>query len=229
MTQPRLHIDDYVTEKTRDFTGREWVFQEMDMWLAKEDGERFFLLTGEPGIGKSAIAARLTQIRPVAAHHFCIAGRNSTVIPGTMLRSLAAQLGDTLPGFAEALAQTIQSTVQVTIKVGTMTGGQLTGAVIENLTVGSPERDLDLLLRAPLSVVSAPKEPVLVMIDSLDEAVTVKDEVNIITLLTGLGDLPAWVRFFCTTRPDRSRVLRYFDGLQPHVLAAESQMNLGEC
>jgi DNA replication protein DnaC len=40
---------------TEGFTGREWVFEEIDRWL-QQDNERFFILTGEPGVGKSAIA-----------------------------------------------------------------------------------------------------------------------------------------------------------------------------
>jgi hypothetical protein len=40
---------------TEGFTGREWVFEEIDRWL-QQDNERFFILAGEPGVGKSAIA-----------------------------------------------------------------------------------------------------------------------------------------------------------------------------
>ena len=81
---------------TQDFTGREWVMAEIDEWLQRE-AERFFFLTGEPGVGKSAIAAQLTQVRQdIVAHHFCIAGRNATITPGNVLRSLGAQLGNAL-------------------------------------------------------------------------------------------------------------------------------------
>lgn len=66
---------------TQDFTGRQWVFREIDKWLESKH-ERFFILTGEPGVGKSALADRLTQLRQdIAAHHFCIAGRNATITP----------------------------------------------------------------------------------------------------------------------------------------------------
>jgi len=40
---------------TENFTGRQWVFDEIDRWLTERE-ERFFILTGEPGVGKSAIA-----------------------------------------------------------------------------------------------------------------------------------------------------------------------------
>jgi DNA replication protein DnaC len=39
------------------------VFDKIDRWL-KESEERFFILTGEPGVGKSAIAfTRLVRLR----------------------------------------------------------------------------------------------------------------------------------------------------------------------
>ena len=51
-----------IAERTRDFTGREWVFAGIDAWLADPDGPRCFIITG-----KKAIAARLIQIRDLAA------------------------------------------------------------------------------------------------------------------------------------------------------------------
>jgi hypothetical protein len=48
-----IDFTSYITERTRDFTGREWVFQAIEAWLADFYGLRFFLLTGDPGSGKS--------------------------------------------------------------------------------------------------------------------------------------------------------------------------------
>jgi ATP-dependent Clp protease ATP-binding subunit ClpA len=44
----------------QDFTGRSQIFNEIDHWLQHKD-QRFFILTEEPGVGKSAIA-QLKQI-----------------------------------------------------------------------------------------------------------------------------------------------------------------------
>ena len=56
-----LDFSGYIAERTRDFVGREWVFQAIDDWLGDSGGARVFLLTGEPGCGKTAIAARLVE------------------------------------------------------------------------------------------------------------------------------------------------------------------------
>ena len=55
----QLKAIDFTTDIARfteNFTGRQWVFDEIDRWL-KESKERFFILTSEPGVGKSAIAS----------------------------------------------------------------------------------------------------------------------------------------------------------------------------
>ena len=231
--QSRLTAIDFerdVTRLTQDFTGRDWFFGQVDQWLHAQE-PRFFILTGEPGVGKSAIAARLTQVRnDIVAYHFCIAGRSSTVRPATVFRSIAAQLGKSLPGYGVALANTIKPihlSVQVDIDVQKMTGGEITGVVIEHLHASNVEEEMDILLRAPLAILPAPSSPALILVDSLDESVTYQGDVNLVTLLAKVSDLPSWVRFLCTTRPEQ-RVLRDLSDLAPYVLAAESQMNLND-
>jgi Cdc6-like AAA superfamily ATPase len=57
-----INFDGYIDRLTDRFTGREWLFeQHIDPWLQQQSKEQFYLLTGEPGVGKSAIAQRLTQ------------------------------------------------------------------------------------------------------------------------------------------------------------------------
>jgi len=228
---PQLTAFDFsqeVRRLTEQFTGRRWLFEQIDAWVHDGD-QRFFLLTGEPGIGKSAIAARLLQLRDdLIAHHFCIAGRNSTITPGAVLRSLSAQFGRALPGYGVALANTVGPeflAVDVSIDVQRMTGGEITGVVIENLFAPEPQDVLDILLRAPLTAMAPPAEqPLLILIDSLDEAVTYRGEDNLVRLLAGAKDLPAWLRFLCTSRPER-RVLRYFENIPSRQLALESGAN----
>jgi len=72
---------------TEVFTGRSQILNEIDQWLQQND-QRFFILTGEPGVGKSAIAAHLIQTRKdIFAYHFCQADDANTLKPGQILRS----------------------------------------------------------------------------------------------------------------------------------------------
>jgi hypothetical protein len=93
MAQTTLDFSAYIDERTRDFTGREWVFAKIDRWLANPDAPRTFIITGEPGIGKTAIATRLTQIRDLAGFHFCIARQADTIDPLNFTRSLSRIIG----------------------------------------------------------------------------------------------------------------------------------------
>jgi len=43
-----------IQQLMKSFTGRSWVFDEITCWLQQKD-QRFFLLTGEPGVGKSEV------------------------------------------------------------------------------------------------------------------------------------------------------------------------------
>jgi len=214
------------------FTGREWLFDKLEHWLNQEHGEQFYLLTGEPGVGKSAIAAQLTkrwthdkpEPGPLAAYHFCRAGDVETVRPGRVLRSLATQLGKTLPHYGEALKEVIDPIylhVKSEITIGTLRNSQVTGIYVENLKELAPREEFRLLIQAPLAALAAiyakpgntPQTRKVFLIDSLDEAVTTTGQENMVTLLASLYQaretLPPWVRFLLTARADQSVLNRF--------------------
>ena len=237
--QPRLAAIDFgrdVARLTQDFAGRDWLFDEIDGWLRREgEAQRFFVLVGEPGVGKNAFVARLSQgLSPVgecvAAVHFCFEGRNSTIVPGSVFRSLGAQLVDSLPGYDLALANTIEPehlSIKVQIDVHQITGGEVKAVVIDHLYAPNPRQVLDILLRAPLAEMDPPAAPCLIVVGGLDAAVTYGGDTNLVRLLADLDDLPPWVRFVCTSQPDR-RVLRHFDPAFLHTLDAGSDENLAD-
>lgn len=227
---PRVTATDFsaeIEQLARDFVGRNWIFAAVDDWLTTRN-EQFFLLTGEPGIGKSAIVARLAQKQAeVVAYHFCIAGRSGTIIPGTFARSIASQLSKHLPGYGLALANSIDPvhlSVTVNIDIRSMTGGEVAGVVIEHFHAADPLQEFQLLLTGPLTALPDPGKPVLILVDSLDEAATLDSQINIGQVLAGARDLPPWVRLLCTSRPER-RVLKYFDEVKPYVLSASEPAN----
>jgi hypothetical protein len=82
----------HIREKTRGFVGREWIFEAIDRHL--QDREKFpsgyILITGEPGIGKSALIAQLVKERGYV-HHFNIALQGIRS-PKHFLTNVCAQL-----------------------------------------------------------------------------------------------------------------------------------------
>ncbi|HUH70361.1 MAG TPA: TIR domain-containing protein, partial [Mycobacterium sp.] len=74
------------------FTGREWLFDKVDAWLA--DRNPCFLLEGVTGSGKTALVAELVRRNPggrVLAYHFCTPVQ-VTVDPVSFVRSIAGML-----------------------------------------------------------------------------------------------------------------------------------------
>ena len=82
--KPVLDFSHSITARTQHFTAREWVFKAVDDWLIDAHGPRFFLLEGEPGSGKTAIAARLSQISQGAIAQQSLTALTTSVISASM-------------------------------------------------------------------------------------------------------------------------------------------------
>ncbi len=88
----RKHVIDnssLIEEKTQGFVGRRWVFELIDRFVA-EKPRGYFLLLGDPGIGKTALMAEMVK-RHHHIHHFNIRvdGINR---PEMFLANVCAQL-----------------------------------------------------------------------------------------------------------------------------------------
>src|SRR5207237_808216 len=96
----------FVNEKRRHFCGRQWLFDAIEAWRTTRP-EPALLVTGDPGVGKSAIVAELVHRNPggqVLAYHCCQADTPTTVDPGLCVRSLAAMIASRLQGYARLLS-----------------------------------------------------------------------------------------------------------------------------
>src|SRR5690348_16610331 len=60
-THNSLDFSHYVNNHAL-FVGREWILALIDSWLADPTSPRVCLLTGEPGCGKTALAAHLARV-----------------------------------------------------------------------------------------------------------------------------------------------------------------------
>jgi len=147
---PSSSYSDDIVDRTKDFTGREWVFQSIDDWL-QSDAERVFLITGGPGIGKTALAARLVQMslrdaNPeeylslgegfLAFAHFCQAFNDPTLIPLRFIEDLSKHLANRYPLFREALLQAGTQNVTIVSSVTAGSAESVAGVIIEELRIG---------------------------------------------------------------------------------------------
>jgi hypothetical protein len=228
-----------IMERATGFSGREWVFERIHDWLRNPAGGRFYLMTAEPGAGKTAIAARLVQFsrgrtvppascplfQPgfVSAAHFCSANVGSWIDPMGFARSVSLQLARSHPGFASMLVHTGERSVNIQVVQNVEKADKVSGVVIENLVLTglSPQATFnstftDTLINA-LSV--GDTTPITIVVDALDEALAFKGDVNILTLLSSLNKLPVNVRFLLTSRPD-ARVGAVFPEAAGFVMSA---------
>jgi hypothetical protein len=220
-----LDFSGYIAERTKDFAGREWVFAKIDAWLASEDAQRIFLLTGNPGCGKTAVAARLVQMSlgkvasdpylrlgrdSLACFHFCQTNRDATLNPLRFVEALSRALANRHGAFRDALLRTGDGdvTINATQTVTTAaSGSQVQNVVIDELRISAPSARsaFDRVVRIPLEALAASgfDQPLVVLLDSLDEALTFPGEEDLVNLLRSVGDLRPQIRFILTSRPDK--------------------------
>jgi energy-coupling factor transporter ATP-binding protein EcfA2 len=207
-----------IKERAAGFTGRLWVLKAVRDWIDNGE-ERFFLITGDPGSGKTALAAWLAGAAGAApadetltrvndswkAMHFCVADdRRGSLNPGRFAQSLARQLADQYEEFAYAVLRANDPTIDIRLHAGE-NRGHMVGAQIGTLIINSNFEDIyNRAVREPLEELYnlSAGLSTLILVDALDEAFNF-GPTNIVTLLAGSNDLPEGVRFLLTSRRDQ--------------------------
>jgi len=232
---PRTHPGD-VAELARsvDFFERSWVLDGLDDRLAESD-ERVVLLTGPPGAGKTAIAARIMQISQggapdgrrrciragaVTSAHFCRARDDRTLDPLRWVTAVVSELGRRVPGYAAALVADAEPGFSIAGHAAAETAAAdatVAGVLVNQLNLGNlgPRVAFERRVVAPLEQVGA-GEPLLLVVDGLDETLDYQEAGGFVDLLRvaarSLDGLPRRVRLLATSRPDE-RVLERL----PHI------------
>lgn len=225
-----LDFSALIASRTAHFSGRHWVFARINQWLADPTSPRVFHLAGGPGTGKTAIAARLAQVSEgtvtvpgcdrlqtgfLTHLHFCQAGLDSTLSPITFVQALSEALANALPVFRTALEE--QASQQIVMKPVVNTGPVAGGARVAGLIVDTVQIEIhsddarsmfDVAVRRPLMAHAAahPDRGAVILVDSLDEALTFSRERSIAHLLQLVNDFPLHVRFIVTARSNNQRV-----------------------
>jgi predicted ATPase len=191
-----------IARLSSDFTGREWMARQIDIWLNDPSG-RAFVIIGEPGIGKSAIAAWLSYVRrdQTVAIHFCTDRNSRTLDPFEFVASLVSQLCTQVGGFLDVVHE----------RRPELRRQQAKDAFRE-------------LVVEPARLLPVPASPLLVILDSLDESMRRGGETLLDVFVNQADDLPAWLRIIATTQPDQ-RVLEKVRRLRTLELRADGTEN----
>ncbi len=131
-----LFFEDIVTSSVDDldFVGRQWLNDQIVTAL-DEPGCRYLLLTGEPGAGKTVIAASLARQHPGWLRYFI--RRNSwTALSGGDIRSFLFSIGHQLAAKKPTLFQPAKLEIVVNQRVEAIEStGQVVGIRIDDLQV----------------------------------------------------------------------------------------------
>jgi len=205
----------FVAQKCNRFVGRQWLFDEIDAWRTTGD-KSVLLIKGDPGIGKSAVMARLVQANPggrVLGYHFCQADVPSTLRPGEFVRGLAGIISGRLGPYA---AKCEDPAVK--------------DALSHPRCEADPAGAFEEGIVAPLQALPTPETGVMnLLVDALDEALAPQDligETTIVDVLAGwLDRLPPWLRVIATTSAKRPEIDE-LGGLVVHRIDADDPRNL---
>ena len=170
---------------------RDWVFSEVENWLGNRNSEnRVMVIRSNAGMGKSVISAvicqRMQEAGRLSGSHFCQHNNARYRNPQLMLQSLACHLCHALPEYKQALVKQLSRNL---------------GKDLNNMNV---EELFALLFKEPLSTVADPGRNMPMVIDGLDESDYQERNELLDVIANHLSKLPCWIRFLCTTRPERN-------------------------
>jgi tetratricopeptide (TPR) repeat protein len=202
-----LDFSPEIARYSHDFTGRDWLMEEVDKWI-HHNTKRAFIVVGDPGVGKSAIAAKLSQIYQdqVLGIHFCTRKNPRSLNPLELVANLIAQLNNQLNEYA---------------------------AIIGNKSPERPYTDAalafrELIIEPVLRIKSIPSIPYLIILDSLDEAYQQKGYSIVDLLFDQMLDLPPWIRIIATTRPEVPIIDKFGTGMVRFDLISNQSKNLSD-
>jgi len=199
-----LEFDADILSHLPKFTGRQWVFDAVQRWLAQDPlSQRVFWISGGPGMGKTALSAVLSsRYLEVAALHLCKFGHAQKSDPRSVVTSMVYQLSTQLPEYEARLAN----------------------MDVERLAKDDGATMFDNLLVQPLAKLTRPNRPIVILIDALDEATGNERNVLADFIAAEFPKTPPWLRLVITSRPEKA-VTSPLQGLDPFILDTETEAN----
>ncbi|KAL9961960.1 hypothetical protein ACROYT_G031006 [Oculina patagonica] len=191
---------------------REWVFNKVQNWLDDRTSQnRVMVISAHAGMGKSVISAvickRMQEAGRLSASHFCQHNNARYRNPQLMLQSLACHLCHALPEYKQALVKQLSRNL----------GKDLNNMGVEELFA--------LLFKEPLSTVADPGKNMLMVIDGVDESDYQERNELLDVIANHFCKLPCWIRFLCTTRPERN-IAEALKQLKPFQLEPNEEENM---
>ena len=161
---------------------RKWFFDKLTSWFDDEQS-RVMILTAGPGVGKSVLSAKACELYKergqLAACHFCSFKNYDSRNPHRILQALASQMCDNIGGFRDKLTEVLR----------------------REHSQDSLADAYRVLLNDPLHALDR-QEPVLIVVDALDESKTEEKSELLELISEEFPELPQWVKILITSRPE---------------------------
>ena len=175
------------------YSGREWLTEKVDKW--KRNGGKVLLITGSPGIGKSAFMTHsFLDNESVGALIYCewdnLALNNMDSISRTLVFQLSTKLSD------------YRSQVILLLQ------GEEDSPSNNNLNNTGKDIFRWLLINPLKQLIDGNRPVTLILIDGLDEIEELSSSLNRKTnplaeiIGNHLNEFPSWIKFLLTSRPD---------------------------
>ena len=201
------------------FTGREWVFDAYEHWLDRQPSSRVFWVKAGPGFGKTALAVQMANRHRAAIVGTWFCDHQSVELrdPLRALQTIAYQLAlrwddyrvrllPRLGLFADSAPERIEEARQ-------------------ELAKKSLQDAFSFLISEPMAGLIWREHKLVILIDALDEGAEADGTNPLAALISGrFLELPEWIGFVVTSRPDAS-VVPYLQGFKPFAIEAGDARN----
>jgi tetratricopeptide (TPR) repeat protein len=201
------------------FVGRGWIFAAFEDWINDKPTSRVFWLKAGPGFGKTALAVHLASHHrsAVVANWFC--DHQSSILKNASkaICAISFQLALRWDDFR----------VRLLASLGIYSGSSDTSInELENQLMQHNASELfDKLIVEPIAGLIWRENKLVIVIDALDEAVDDQGKNDLASLIsTKFLQLPNWICFFITSRPDPS-VVGYLKNFNPFELSSSDERN----
>lgn len=199
------------------FTGRHWLYQELESLLRERHNATGVVVVGEPGTGKSALTAQLICSRSsnpfihkrIIGYHLCRYSDQSTQQPGRLVRNLVHMMARRVPEYGMLISNS-----------------SFILEILQRSCLRDPYDCFEQAVVAPLRQLKHELPYYFLVIDALDECSTYDGGASIAQFIEEtFSRLPKWIRVIMTSRNDSS-VLRHFTKVPKVYLSSTDVRNL---
>ena len=217
-----FNLTDYLNTARENFIGRQWLFKDLEeIFQSTSDDVSGVVIVGDPGTGKSALAAQLICSRfsshlihrNILGYHMCKYSDKNTQSPGKFVRNLAEMIARRIPEYGLIVANT----------------SFIVRALERMDCTQDPIGCFEQAVLTPLRTLqNKPSKPWYLVLDALDECMSPvgQEGRTIVDLMNRkLPRFPKWLKVVMTSR-NETKILSHLNNVKKLVIEPNDGRNL---